>query len=176
MSKTIAVKSKTVAEHIINDCAPEYLDCMSDVLITAAVKFIGDSPTENLAVCGDEGFKAVVDKVYKDSSIAHVASLSVNDVVTTFYAEHKDDILEYCAESAYRYGESSALELVANFMRLDNENLSFDQIAIALFVPSTGEACEATVTAQRYAIACVLDEVAKAHQLTAYTAAEEAQA
>lgn len=168
MSDNIKENQPSIAEHIIENCAPKYLDGMSTTLITAAIKFIGDNATDDLSVIGDEGFLAIVNKVYKDSSIAHITCLNDAGVVTAFYAEHKDDILEYCAESAYRYGENSAVELVANFIHCDNQALNFDQVAIGLFVPKVGEVDEATVITQRFAIACVLDEVAKAHELTAY--------
>ena len=84
MTNKTQENTTTVAEHIINDCAPNHLDGMSANLITAAVKFIGDSPTDNLAICGDEGFEAVVANVHKNSSLSNVASLNVDDVVTVF--------------------------------------------------------------------------------------------
>lgn len=172
MTNKAQENATTIAEHIINDCETKHLDGMSANLITAAVKFIGDSPTDNLAIYGDEGFEAVVANVHKNSSLSNVASLNVDDVVTAFYAEHKDDILEYCAESACQIGENSALEAVAALMRANEYNLTLDQVAIALFVPTVGEPCEITVNVQRFAIAYVLDSVAEAHQVTNYYATE----
>lgn len=96
-----------------------------------------------------ENFKRVVDD--GSSRIKLDGFLSKSERYD-FYTEHKEEILKFCGDNAWRENEQSALQLVMK--RLGHEAYTYDQLARGLFGATiesismdivSGEVCDAAV-------------------------------
>ena len=145
-------QAQTVAQFLTDNPPKDYLESMTKTLLLSAIAFTGLS---------EEAFKAATLTTYKGDHEARFDNLENGELVKNFYAEHKDDILEFLAEISHEYGNNSAMGFIADVIGSSEHNFNADQIAIALF-GTPKEYCDEVDTAiQMYAVMAVLSEICK---------------
>lgn len=170
--------TNSVTDNIIMGCANIG---MSRAMIADAVAIIGSFheiiPWEeniNPVPSGDYGFMLRYEDICHGSSITYIHQFSYHeDNITGFWHKHQAEILEYCKElarhRAYR-GEKSAAQTVENLMYAINRGGKADyvraDIETALNQADDAATNPTHTEIRKYAVACVLDDVAKAYKQT----------